>query len=71
MLLTKFRFIWPSVFKEDLFKSTNQKQEVWWPCLLADREEMCTLYKGPSIATSYKVSVHLAKRFQRKQFFRN
>jgi len=71
MLLTKFRYIWPSGFREDFFKSTNQKQEVWWPCLLTDRDEMCTLYKGPSIVTIYKVLVHLAKGFQRKQFFRN
>jgi hypothetical protein len=28
MLPTKFRFIWPSGFGEDLKKSTNQKQEL-------------------------------------------
>jgi hypothetical protein len=29
MLPTKFRFIWPSGFREeDFFKSTNQKQEL-------------------------------------------
>jgi hypothetical protein len=28
MLPTKYRFIWPSSFREDLFKSTNQKQEL-------------------------------------------
>jgi hypothetical protein len=27
MLPTKFRFIWPSGFREDLKKSANQKQE--------------------------------------------
>jgi hypothetical protein len=27
MLPTKFGFIWPSGFREDLFKSANQKQE--------------------------------------------
>ena len=27
MLPTKFRFIWPSGFREDFFKSANQKQE--------------------------------------------
>jgi hypothetical protein len=27
MLPTKFRFIWPSGFREDLLKSANQKQE--------------------------------------------
>ena len=32
---------------------------------------MSNLYRGPSIDDSYQVSVHLAKRFQRKIFFRN
>jgi hypothetical protein len=27
--------------------------------------EMNTLYRGPSIYASYKVSIHLAKRYQR------
>jgi hypothetical protein len=27
MLPTKFRFIWPSGFREEFFKSANQKQE--------------------------------------------
>jgi hypothetical protein len=28
---------------------------------------MCNLYRGPSIDASYQVSVHLAKRFQRRR----
>ena len=28
MLPTKFQFIWPSGFREILFKSANQKQEL-------------------------------------------
>jgi hypothetical protein len=31
-----------------------------------DRDEMNNLYRGPSIDDSYKVSVHLAKPFQRR-----
>jgi hypothetical protein len=31
-----------------------------------DRDEMCNLYRGPSIDVSCKVSVHLAKQFQRR-----
>jgi hypothetical protein len=31
-----------------------------------DRDEMSNLYKEPSIDTSYQVSVHLAKGFQRR-----
>jgi hypothetical protein len=37
--------------------------------LLTNRDEMNILYRGPSIYASYKVSVHLAKRFQRRWFF--
>ena len=36
-----------------------------------DRDEMSNLYRGPSIVASYQVSVHLAKRFQRRRFFQN
>jgi hypothetical protein len=33
-----------------------------------DRDKMSILYREPSIDVSYQFSVHLAKRFQRKQF---
>jgi hypothetical protein len=36
--------------------------------LLTDLDEMSSLYGGPSIDTSYQVSVHLAKKFQRRRF---
>ena len=36
-----------------------------------DRDEMSNLYRGPAIDASYQVSVHLAKQFQRRRFFRN
>ena len=36
-----------------------------------DWEEMSNLYRGPPIDDTYQVSVHLAKRFQRRRFFRN
>ena len=49
----------------------RNKNCLWWPCLLTDRDEMCIPYRGPSINASYQVSVHLAKRFQRRRFFRN
>ena len=32
---------------------------------------MSNLYRGPSKDASYQVSIHLAKRFQRRIFFRN
>jgi hypothetical protein len=31
-----------------------------------DQDKMSILYRGPSIDASYQVSVHLAKRFQRR-----
>jgi hypothetical protein len=37
---------------------------------LMDRDKMSNVYRGPSIDASYLVSVHLAKRFQRRRFFR-
>jgi hypothetical protein len=33
-----------------------------------DQNEMSNLYRRPSINASYQVSVHLAKRFQRRFF---
>ena len=44
----------------------RNKNCMWWPCLLTDRDEMSNLHRGHSIDASYQVSVHLAKRFQRK-----
>jgi hypothetical protein len=43
---------------------------MWWPCLLMDRDEMSNRYRGTPIDASYKVSVHLAKQFQRKIFLK-
>jgi hypothetical protein len=48
----------------------RNKNGLWRPCLLTDREKMTNLYRGPSIDASYQISVHLGKWFQRR-FFRN
>jgi hypothetical protein len=45
----------------------RNKNCLWQPCLLTDRDEMSNLYRGHSIDTSYQVSVHLAKGFQRRR----
>ena len=45
----------------------RNKNCLWWPCLLLDRNEMTNLYRGPYIDDSYQVSVHLKKRFQRRR----
>jgi hypothetical protein len=38
---------------------------------LASMCDTSILYRGPSIAATYQVSVHFAKRFQRRRFFMN
>jgi hypothetical protein len=73
MLPIKFRFIWPSGFRgEDFFRnqSIRNKNCLWRPCLLTDRDEMSNLYRGHDIDASYQVLVHLAKRFQRRRFLK-
>ena len=37
-------------------------------CLLANVAKLSNIYRGPSIDTSYQVSVHLAKQLQRRRF---
>jgi hypothetical protein len=49
----------------------RKKSRLWWPCLLMDRDEMSNLYRGLPIDASYQVSVHLAKRLQKKRFKKN
>ena len=48
----------------------RNKSRLWRPCLLTDRDEMSNIYRGPSIDASYQVSVHFAKRFQRRRFLK-
>jgi hypothetical protein len=48
----------------------RNKNRLWWPCLLMDRDGMSSLYRGPSIDASYQVSVHLGKRLQKRRIFK-
>jgi hypothetical protein len=48
----------------------RNKNRLWWPCLLTDRDELNNLYRGLSIDASYQVLVHLAKWFQRRRFLK-
>ena len=70
MLPTKFRFIWPSDFRGEDFLEINQS-ETRIACgghvYFTDRDEMSNLYRVHVIDASYQVSVHLAKRFQRRR----
>jgi hypothetical protein len=49
----------------------RNKNCLWWPCLLMDQDKLSNLHRGPAIDASHQVSVHLAKQFQRRRFFRN
>jgi hypothetical protein len=49
----------------------RNKNCLWRPCLLTDRNWINILNRGRSKNASYQVSIHLAKRFQRRRFFRN
>ena len=74
MLPTKFRFHLAKRFQRRIFKKNRpirNKNCLWRPCLLTDRYKMSNRYRGPSIDACYQVSVHLAKRFPRRRFFRN
>jgi hypothetical protein len=43
-------------------RPTRNKNCLWQPCSLTDRDDITSLYRGPYIDASYKVSVHLTKR---------
>ena len=73
MLPTTFRSIWPSCFRvEDFFRNQaiRNKTCLWRPHLLMDQDEMSNLYREPAIDAPYQVSVHLAKRFQKRRILK-
>ena len=49
----------------------RNKNCLWRPCLLMHQDEIRKFYNGPSRDTSYQVSIHLPKPFERRTFFRN
>ena len=72
--LPSFGSFGQAVSEEKIFfrnQPMRNKNCLWWPCLLTDRDEMNNLHRGHDIDASYQVSVHLAKQFQRTRFFRN
>jgi hypothetical protein len=60
-------------FSEDtIFRNRpiRNKNCMWQPYLLMDRDEISYLHRGPPIDASYQVSLHLAKRFQRRRILK-
>ena len=51
MLPSMFRSFWQAVSEEKIFKNRpiRNKNCLWRPCLLMDRDKMSNLYRGPSI----------------------
>jgi hypothetical protein len=48
----------------------RNKNCLWQPCLYMEQDKISTLYRGLPIDASYQVSVHLAKRFQRRRILK-
>jgi hypothetical protein len=61
------------VSEEKIFRNRpiRNKNCLWWPCLLMDWDKLSNIHRGPARDASHQVSVHLAKQFQRRRFFRN
>jgi hypothetical protein len=60
-------------FQRRLFRNrpTRNKNYLWWPYLLTNRDELSNLYRGPSHDASNQASFHLGKWIQRRRFFRH
>ena len=56
------------VSEEKIFENRpiRNKNRLQWPCLLMDQDEMGNLHRRLPIDASHQVSVHLAKRLQRR-----
>ena len=70
--LPRFSPFGQTVSEQKIFRNRpiRNKNCLWRPCLLMDRDEMSNLYRGSPIDASYQVSVHLAKRFQRRRILK-
>jgi hypothetical protein len=67
---SSFGSLGQAVSEKKIFRNqpTRNKNCLWQPCLLTDRDNISNLYRGPSIDASYQVSVQLAKQFQGRRF---
>ena len=67
--LPSFGSFGQAVSEKNIFKNQpiRNKNCLWRPCLLMDRDKKSNLQRGPSIDASYQVSLHLAEGFQRRR----
>ena len=67
--LPSFGSFGQAVSEDKIFKNRRirNKNCLWWPYLLMDRDKMRNLQRGPSIDASCQVSLHLAEGFQRRR----
>ena len=66
--LPSFDSFGQAVSEEKIFfnRPIRNKNCLWRPCLLMDRDKIRNLQRGPSIDASYRVSLPLAKGFKRR-----
>ena len=70
--LSSFGSFYQAVSEEKIFyESTNQQHELPVLAMFVNGSKMSNLYREPSIDATYHISVHLAKRFQSRRYFRN
>ena len=72
MFSTKFGFLWICGFRgEDFVEIDQPETRIAYGAMFVNGSERNEqyIYRGPLIDASYQVSVHLAKRFQRRRFF--
>ena len=62
--LPSFGSFGQAVLEEKIFKNwpIRNKNFLWQPCLLMDREKISIIYRGSSIDASYQVSVQFQRR---------
>jgi hypothetical protein len=67
----RFSVLFAKRFQRRIFfrnQPIRNKNFLWRPCLLMDRDEMSNLNRGPSMDAVYQISDQLTLRFQRRRF---